>query len=133
MFLNLGDLNGRMDSAFSGTYNDGTISPPITGTVYQPILELLAAKNLVLNSLLASANTYTLTSFREGDSVVNIADKTKVLGSLYSELNRELESMIKQVKFTIATNNPASVVGLDAAITEQISFRNYDVYRSNQT
>lgn len=133
MFANLQDVNVRMDTMFSGTINDGYFFPEITGTFFQPILELLTAKNLVGTRLFNAANTFTMTSFREGDSVVNVADKTKALAALYKLLSEELEIAIIQTKFTLSSNSPSTVLGIDAGITEQISFRNYDTYRANQT
>lgn len=131
MFANINDLNGRMDSTFSGTFNDGDVTPAITGTVYLPILELLTAKNLIGNSLFSAANTFTLTSFQEGDSKVTVSDKSKILTSLYEALSKELIEAIAQTKFTLASSSPATIIGIDGGISEQIGFRNYDVYRPN--
>ncbi len=132
VFAHLGDLNGNMGTCFSGTINDGYFFPEITGTLYQPVLELMVAKNLVGNSLFSSANTFSLTSFREGDSVVNIADRTKAFAALYAVLSKELTDTINQVKFTIVSQSPSTVLGTDAGAVEQIGYRNYNVYLPNQ-
>lgn len=131
-FVNISDLNGYMGTCFSGDINS-CIYPSITGTPYKAILELIVAKNLIGGSLFSSANTFTLTSFKEGDSSVNVADKTKVFASLYESLSKELNYTINQVKFTIASSSPSTVLGTDAGASEQIAYVNYTNYLPNQS
>lgn len=131
IFANLNNLNGYMGTCFSGNAIDGCISPEISGTVYQGILELLVSKNLIQNSLMSAANTYTLTEFREGDSTVRMADRSKVLIDLNSQLAKELEFAIQQAKFTLASNSVSTVIGTDS-MPANVNYRNYYTYRPNQ-
>lgn len=128
IFANLNNLNGYMGTCFSGDINS-CIYPDISGSVYQGILELLVAKNAIQNSLMSAANTYTLTEFKEGDSTVKMADRSRVLIDLNSQLAKELEFAIQQAKFTLASAAVATVIGVDGAISPENGYRiNYNFY-----
>jgi hypothetical protein len=128
VFQSLPLLNAMLGSTYSGTAQEGCIYPDISGTIYQGILELYVAKELTKKSLMTASRTYTLTSFKEGDSTVNIADSSKTLGLLYGHLTTEFDKMLNYAKYTLASQAPASINGADANIQESLPFIGYMGY-----
>lgn len=117
LFKSIPILNGIMGTSFSGTYEEGVISPEISGTVYLGVLESYVAKELTLKSLYSAARTSNLLTVSEGDSKVTMSDSHKTLSQLYKDLSEQFNILVKNVKYTIVSQAPASVHGTDASIT----------------
>jgi len=111
VFRSVQPLNGLMGTDFSGV--SGCIEPQISGTVYQPVLEAMVALELTRKSLYTASRTYSLTSFKEGDSTVTVADSAKTLNALYESLSKQFENLVKQTKFSVVSQAPCSVEGTD--------------------
>lgn len=116
LFKNIQTVNGLMGTCFSGNSIDGFISPEISGTVYYAVFLLLVEKELTKRTLYSVSRSYNLTSFAEGDSKVTVSDASRNLGDLYARLNKEFMEMVNQIKYTIVSQAPASIVGGDAGI-----------------
>lgn len=126
IFKSIPTINGLMGTCFSGDAVVGCITPNISGTVYQSILELYVSKGLVNKTLMISARTYNLTSFKEGDSTVTISDPTKYLYDLYKLLDDEFFRILNQTKYTLASHAVNSVQGGDAGIQEILPYQGYN-------
>jgi len=131
IFAKLPMLNGLMGTCFSGDSTVGCITPSISGTVYQSILELLISKELTKRSMYTASRTFTLTSFKEGDSSVNVSDQSKYLHELYKQLQSEFDRIVNQTKYSIASNAVTTVIGTDASIQETIPYIQYGRYYPN--
>lgn len=130
IFKDLPTLNGLMGTCFSGNVTDACISPCISGSAYQAILELLVAKDLTKRTLFGLGRTFQLTSFKEGDSTVTVADNYKNLADLYKFISAEFDRVVDQTKYTIVSQNPAAIHGADSGIQEVLPYQGYAVYRS---
>lgn len=129
VFKNLNSLNGLMGTCYSGNFTDGVIMPNISGTIYEGILELMSSKELTKRSLFSAARTYNITSFKEGDSSVNISDSAKSLQELYKFLQAEFDKMVNQAKYTLASQASATVIGTDGVLHQDIPYIAYVPYQ----
>lgn len=129
IFKDLNQLNGEMGTYFSGNLTDACISPVISGTVYQAILELLVARDLTKRTMIAAGRNFNLTSFKEGDSTVTVADQYRNLSNLYKILVDEYNRIVNQTKYTLASRSPSAVYGADSGLQEVLPYQGYNVYR----
>jgi hypothetical protein len=128
VYKSLPVINGIMGICLSGTTVSGVfdcITPSVSGTIVQGILELYVAKELTKKSLYSSARSFNLTSFQEGDSKVTVSSAASTLDSLYKSLSEDFDKMVKYAKYTLASQSPFGINGTDASI------ENYRGYNTN--
>jgi hypothetical protein len=118
MFALLPQFNGLMGTDYSGSWPAGCITPDISGSIYEGVLEAFAAKELAKGSMATASRSYTLTSFKEGDSTVTMSDASKNAVEFYKILSADFDKLLQQAKYSLVSNAPSSVIGLDAIESE---------------
>lgn len=129
IFASLPTFNGLLgDYYYSGDVLVGQITPEISGTMFQGLLELYVASQLSYKECIRAARGGSLKEVSEGDSKVVMNDSAGQLSKLYDKISEEFDKTLKQVKYAIVSQSASIVRGADGSAPLVYPAAPYPVY-----
>jgi len=126
VFASLPTYNGLLgEYMFSGDVVVGQITPEISGTVFQGLLELYVAKDLCFREGLRMSRSGSLKEVSEGDSRVVMNDSATFFLNLSKELEKQFKFALDEIKFAISSQSASIVRGGDASVPLLNPIQNY--------
>lgn len=122
IFKSVPELNGFLGTNFSGFFDAGTISPPLSGSYYDGIFQIYTQMELTKKSMFTACRQFNLLSFQEGDSKVTNSDLCKNLTSLYKDMYEQFKESLRQTKYTLVSRSPSTVQGADGQILDNLGY-----------